>query len=703
MNFIKFVLFLTLIIQGQVSVFAQGWKSFQSQQKINDLVDTGDELLMATDAGLVVMNKTTLEKTFFNTDNSNLSNNHIQSITEAPNGNFWIGTYDVVLSRFDGTDFQDGIVPEGVDYNPLVTTLYDLKVAPNGDLWLGTTSGIFHRVGQTWTLYDEAEAGEGWDIEIDDAGEVFAASFDLHKFANGTWSNLTENTDIHGYLHADLFFNSTGDLYFVGDLEEVGRFDGEEWTALEHGLNGSEIVRISEDASGGIYFNARRDGVYKLENDIWVQQTDAQTEAFEDEIDYFYIDADDTRWMNSDIQLSVNRNNSIESTIISQHRIANNSINGLHKGANGDMFIISGNSENIARVDPDGNWSYFTLPISSEPFEKFSDILFLAEDDIWLTSNKGYYYTDGEEWIFFEEANCYSICMDSKGIIYIRATLKIIVIDTVEEMISEYNADNSPFTASYISGYGVDSADNLWIAEEETNTIQKVSTDGTWTTYTQADHPAIEKPKGDFHFDSNDNAWVPSTLGVIRFDGTAFSNPFVGNLDSMSNYRVFSIRNDAAGKLYFSHQYGVTTIDDGVWGELLIENNVPNEDNSSSSKIEFDDEGTLWWASNRYGVFTYTEETTTSVFTVLEELTTFSIYPNPARTHTSVDFTLEQSAAVEISIYNYLGQIQSSINLGQLPAGTFREAINLSSFQKGYYLIQLIINDQRTTKTLIVH
>lgn len=705
MRFSKFVLFFVLTILLQGSIHAQDWVSYQSQQQVNDLVDTGDELLLATDAGLVVMNKSTLEKTIFNKANSNLSNNHIPTITRATNGDIWIGTYDVILQRFDGTDFQDITVPEGVDYNPLVTDLYDLKIAPNGDFWLGTTSGVFRKQGQVWSLYDEAELGptffEAWDIEINEEGEVFVASFDVHKFADGIWSNLTETTEINGYLGADLFFSTSGDLYLAGDLDKIGRFDGVQWVGYEHGLNGSHITRLTEDMDGNIYFNAQYDGVYQLTNGNWIQQIDAQTEAFANNISYFYIDAQNNRWLNSNIYLSVNTNGNIQSTSISQHTIAYDNINNLHKGENGLMYFITTSDDNLSVLGPDGNWNLLSMPTSSMPFENFEDILVLADDDIWLASNNGLHHYDGTEWTFDQREACKSFAIDTQGKIYVRASSRIYIIDN--GVISEYNTSNSPLTGLYIAGHGVDTNDNLWIAESEINVIQKVSSAGVWTTYTGDDHPAIDDPKGDFHFDVNGNVWVPANLvGAIKFDGTTFSNPFIGNLDLFDNYNAFSIESDATGKVYFAHQYGVTTLWNDEWEDLLIED-VPNTNSSHESKITFDDDGTLWWASSRYGVFSYAPESTTSILSNFEENIAFSVYPNPAQQYTTLDFTTEAKADVNVLIYNYLGQLQSSLDLGQLPAGTFQQTIDLAHFPKGFYSIQVQINDQSSTKTMMVY
>ena len=98
MNFLKCSFFFTLFFLLQSPLNAQDWSSHQSQRQINDLIDTGTELIMATDAGLVVLNKSTLDKTIFHKANTSLHNAKVISITEAPDGTVWVGTKHAVLS-----------------------------------------------------------------------------------------------------------------------------------------------------------------------------------------------------------------------------------------------------------------------------------------------------------------------------------------------------------------------------------------------------------------------------------------------------------------------------------------------------------------------------------------------------------------------------------------------------------------------------
>ena len=715
MQLSKISLLVALITFFYLSIQAQEWVSYQSQQHVNDLVDTGDELLLATDVGLVVVDKTTLETTLFDKSNTSLSNNHIQTITKSADGNTWIGTYDVAMMQFDGTDFINATTPVG-DINPFTFELYDLKFAPNGDLWIGTNQGVFQKEGDNWTQYDQEDIGDdffyAWDIEIENNGDVLVGSINIHKFSNGTWSNFTETTTLSGYLNADLFTSSTGDLFVAGDLENIGHYDGTEWTEYFIGdlvneafFNGSQIKGFTEDGNGDVYLDTQYNGVFKLVDDAWVAEVDEQTEMVDNQIDYYYIDDEGNRWLNSNIHLSVNKNGSIESTLIAQHTLENNTVTDINKGSNGNLYFTTTSDNHFSVLDTDGHWSFLGYPTTFGPFEFKNDLLYLADNDIWMATNTGLHHYDGTDWTLTPLENCKSFTIDSQGKIYVQSSEKIYEINN--GVVDEFDMSDSPLSASFITGIGVDTDDNLWIAEsnlwaaEVVNNIKKVNPEGIWTNYPGEDYPAIDKPLGAFHFDVNGNVWIPSdNVGAIKFDGESWSNPISDVVFQLDNYEVHTIESDEDGKVYFSHQYGVTTLVDDEFENLIIEDFPSNPIHTTT--IQFDNFGNLWWASSRHGVFLYTSGDVVGIKSNDAFNIDYTVYPNPVVDYTILNFTIEDRTTANVFIYNQMGQLLSSKSLGELNKGNYRERVELGRLPKGFYVIQLQLNDQAISKVLLV-
>lgn len=695
---------------------AQVWTSYKSIQGVNDYLDLGDELYLATDAGLVIVDKNTLEHTIYGIEGSDLSTDHFQSVARTSSGDTFIGTYDVVVAKFDGSGFQDTIFPDGL--NPLMDPeLYDLKISETGEMWLATSQGVFRQLGEEWIKYNHEQLGTDffkvWDIEFDEEGAVYlGAGNGVHKFENDTWTHLSEGTSLFAYLDSDVFFSDAGDLFFAGGLDSIGRFDGDSWTLISNGgINGTHINGFTEDQDGNIYFDTWYDGVFKLIGDSW--------EPYADDLNiggnslgesFYYVDEEGVSWYNRNIYLSANKNGNIESTTLSSTTIEYNRIYDVKKGANGELFFLMHSSTNsISVLHPDGEWSLLTLPTELLYWSAYDgDLLYLSENDIWLSSNGGLYHYDGAEWTLLLDENCGTILQNSQGSIYVQGDYKVFIIEN--GTISEYNQQNAPLISThYISAIGLDAEDNLWLASNDGNSgadanhaIQKVSPAGAWTTYTREDHDAIKFPRGEFHFDIHGNVWVTSSFGVIKFDGQNFSNPMLENAAILEAYQSHSIESDAMGKIYIASDNGLVTLFEGEWEEMIV--GIP-EVIFAPFKVglEFDDAGLLWYGHNILGLYSYLPAAVTATEEVAGSRSSdYSVYPNPASDHTIVSFSIEEGAEVNLTVFNKLGQQVNQVALGYLNGGTYEADLDLNNYPAGMYLVQLRQGKHTSVTKLII-
>jgi peroxiredoxin len=79
-----------------------------------------------------------------------------------------------------------------------------------------------------------------------------------------------------------------------------------------------------------------------------------------------------------------------------------------------------------------------------------------------------------------------------------------------------------------------------------------------------------------------------------------------------------------------------------------------------------------------------------------------SLYPNPSRDRTVLQFTTIGSGSVKISLLNQLGQEVRSIVDRELPSGNYKKNIFVSDLSPGIYFIQMITGGKTTTRKLLV-
>lgn len=101
----------------------------------------------------------------------------------------------------------------------------------------------------------------------------------------------------------------------------------------------------------------------------------------------------------------------------------------------------------------------------------------------------------------------------------------------------------------------------------------------------------------------------------------------------------------------------------------------------------------------------YAEVPTSAILSSVAEqpknVSSVTVYPNPANTFTSVAITLQHADEATVTVYNTMGQKVSSFS-SNLPAGTNKLDINTQNYGKGVYFVNVLSAGSQTTEKLII-
>lgn len=84
----------------------------------------------------------------------------------------------------------------------------------------------------------------------------------------------------------------------------------------------------------------------------------------------------------------------------------------------------------------------------------------------------------------------------------------------------------------------------------------------------------------------------------------------------------------------------------------------------------------------------------------IDAMSDFSIYPNPFEDYTNVSFNLTESAYVELSVYNIVGEVVYQTQLSELGMGSQKLLLDTQNYKPGIYFVNLIVGDKVYTKKI---
>ncbi|MEL6824198.1 MAG: T9SS type A sorting domain-containing protein [Calditrichota bacterium] len=76
-------------------------------------------------------------------------------------------------------------------------------------------------------------------------------------------------------------------------------------------------------------------------------------------------------------------------------------------------------------------------------------------------------------------------------------------------------------------------------------------------------------------------------------------------------------------------------------------------------------------------------------------------YPNPFNPSTTIEFTIQRNAFVELTVFNALGQQLETLQNGSLPAGNYQIPFNAGGLEAGVYFYRLKVDGQNSVRKMV--
>ncbi len=724
----KFYLLPTLLCLC-LSLFAQSenWKLFQSMESCNDLLEVGDDIWFANEFGITRVNKATQERTFYTMHNSNLPSEDVQAIAQDADGNIWIGTYDIIIAMWDGsewTNFTSVPFPEDLQVeNPFEEKLYSMEFDQDNNMWVGTHDGLSMFDGTDWSHYNKNNTNEPlldfiWDIAIDHDGNIYVVNDNVYQFDGENWTNYTEMyPDMITYNDAELYTDSNGAIWFSNMLTEIAKKVGDEWISYNESQSpglpfGIKFFEYGGENPGMLSFG---DNYYTLEDELWQLQTPLEFDAVHGNNELYHIDTEGNRWLVREGTIVVNYFNEVSRMPLSEFPMYENTPVTLVESPTGQVYFIT-DFGHISRYDADeGMTEFFPGENPDAGLNTFyGGMGFSNNGEMWIGYAPGVVHFDGDNWTNYSTYNS-DIGMDYLSKIVITSTNKMWAAG--DEGLSSfdgvswdhYNTSNSILEFDRLNNIVVDDNDVIWTTTTDYDVVNSdvsfelYQIDGTdWTMHNHTNSILPDQAYvTDLFVDENNLLWLATAYnGVYTYDGNEWTNVLELN-DLLSGVNSIAGHD---GKIYLAH---------GDQGIIIYENGILSYLNTSNSgllndfvhDLLMDQEGNLWISVANKGMQVYNQNGFTSNLNTVEpsDNTQISLIPNPANEETRMILKSESATTNnQLRIFDVQGLTIQRQSIGSLSAGEHQLPISASSLSSGVYFVEIKNNEfSRTLKLLV--
>ncbi len=400
------------------------------------------------------------------------------------------------------------------------------------------------------------------------------------------------------------------------------------------------------------------------------------------------------------------------------------------------------------------NWKNWNTSNSPIPTNNFTSMAIDANDNVWLSSDRGVAKFDGYNWVFFDNNNspiphfvCYAIATEGNTI-WIGSVLGLVKFDGVANW-EIFTPGNSGLTSSYITSIDIDKNGIKWIGTLKNNgtdgggitkfddttwtnyntfnsgiptnwafnaftdhaNIKWIGTssglsvynDTIWTTYTSFTSGLPNNLVSEVKEDSILNSyWIATDDGLAYFNKSLNSWTIYDTSNFMPDNVIFDIEIDSQNRKWFTTYRGITMYDNTNW--YYFDKDNVGEFLRFAGNISFDSHGGLWVES--YLGISYFGDTLllsdkANLFQERNNLNV-TLFPIPTNDKLYVSFKNNFEYAI-VRIYDLKSSCVLSEKFELIKLGDLKR-INTSELKNGFYFVSVITKTgYSTTKIIVSH
>ncbi len=689
------ILFFTLLgLLNTTQAQDTNWRYYRANGYIFSMEEQNSNLWIGTSSGLVKHNLASNSHTIYNTKNSKLPHNFVQSIAIDSKGSKWIGTRTGGLAKFDDTSWTDF---NDIHPNLSNTSIYSISIDSNETKWLASSIGVIKFEDSCYSVYNLYNGGPYEinirSIYIDEDGNKWVGTISsLYKYNDSTW-------DLKLLKGINTITSDNNDALWFGTYRDVMKYKDGSWTTYSYDTNyySCQVYSITPDSDGNIWIESNI-GLHILIDSIWIPYKTIYPDFPNNLNSLAKISNNGIKWFVTNDQRVLKYHNSVWTEIsISSSGLYSNDIRSLAID-NNEVLWAGSYKGGLSKFD-NTKWISYNTDNSGITDNDIWAITVDGSNNKWLAtlgrfSNHGHGLVkyDEEHWTSYHVNNSdipnndlFSVLADSSGNIWMGTYGGL----------SRFDGKNwTNYTIlSFVHSMAIDNNGVIWFG----TVLGLASYDGTsWEIYRESNSGLSHNDIESIAIDSDNNIWIGTYgEGLVIFDGTNWTHYHEYNSILPDNY-VLSIAiepNDT--KWIGTYGGGMVKIEDTNW-------TLYNSDNSGLmcnivQAIVVDKNGSKWIGTGTQGVNVYNEigfPNPSHAFDATTK-TKIEIYPNPSNNYFNIEIYSNNSPYL-MELIGLNGEV-----LKRKLITNNHNIIALDNLKTGLYIVKLSCGEEIHYKKII--